>query len=119
MDQGRRLRAMKKRSEEQEKRVARLQGGRVTPASGALSGAKGDVRQRGRHRIECKYTTKKSYSIKLDELLKIEGEASAGELSLLHLEFQGVSPSKRYVILREDDYQSLMEDAENGRNQDD
>jgi len=98
-----------KRSRKQEKRLARDLGGRVQPASGAGS-AKGDVRVAGDVRAECKLTRAKSFNLKLSDLEKIEGEASGEEMPLLHLEFQGVSPHKKYVVLPYWAFQSLMEE---------
>lgn len=88
----------KKRSQAQEKRAAKREGGYVQPASGALSGAKGDVRAPG-IRMECKFTRAKSFSLKLEELMKIEGEANANEKPVFEIEFQGVHPPRRYVVL--------------------
>jgi len=88
-----------KRSRAQEKRAAKRIGGVVQPASGALPGAKGDVRKKGEVRMECKLTRAKSFSLKLEELMKIEQEAERGEAPALEIEFQGVHPKKRYVVI--------------------
>ena len=87
-----------KRSRLQEKRAASRIGGRVQPASGAGQ-AKGDVRDVGRIRMECKFTRAKSYSLKLEELKKIEREAGSGEQPIFEIEFQGIHPHERYVVL--------------------
>jgi ribosomal protein L44E len=87
-----------KRSRRQEKRAARRIGGKVQPASGAGQ-AKGDVRLAGHTRMECKFTRAKSYSLKLEELKKIEQEAGPGEQPVFEIEFQGVYPHERYVVL--------------------
>ena len=86
-----------KRSQRQEKRAAKRIGGRVTAASGAV-GEKGDVRLFGDTRMECKFTRAQSFNLKLAELEKLEREAS-GEDPVFEIEFQGVYPSKRYVVL--------------------
>jgi len=86
-----------KRSRRQEKRAAQRIGGHVTPASGAGS-VKGDVRDVGHTRMECKLTRAKSFSLKLAELEKLEREA-AGEDPVFEIEFQGVYPHKRYVVM--------------------
>lgn len=65
----------KKISAKQEQRMARDLGGRVQPASGAMPHAKGDVRKMGVVRAEAKYTSKSTYSLKLEELDKIVAEA--------------------------------------------
>lgn len=62
-------------SRRQERHLAEDLGGRVQPASGALPGAKGDVRAMGVVRAEAKYTSKDSYSLKLQDLEKIIDEA--------------------------------------------
>jgi hypothetical protein len=59
-----------------EKRLAKRVGGRLTPASGALSGAKGDVVLPA-VLLEAKSTVNDSLSLKLDWLVKIAGEARA------------------------------------------
>lgn len=87
-----------KRSRQQEKRAAKRIGGRVQPASGAGQ-AKGDVRLEGHTRMECKFTRAKSYSLKLEELKKIEREAGPGEQPVFEVEFQCVYPHERYVVL--------------------
>ena len=58
-----------------EKRLAKRLGGRQTPGSGALEGAKGDVVLPD-VLMEAKSTTNDSMSLKLDWLAKISGEAS-------------------------------------------
>lgn len=87
-----------KRSHQQEKRAAKRLGGRVQPASGA-GRAKGDVRVPGVLRMECKFTRANSYSLRLDLLEKIEKECEGGEQPAFEIEFQGVYPPKRYVVV--------------------
>jgi hypothetical protein len=57
-----------------EKRLAKSTGSRLTPGSGALDGAKGDM-SRGNLLIEAKSTIKASMSIKYEWLQKITKEA--------------------------------------------
>lgn len=65
----------RKKSIAQENRIAGSVGGRRQKASGALPGAKGDVR--GVELLaECKRTDKKSISITIEYLQKITQEAS-------------------------------------------
>jgi hypothetical protein len=64
-----------RRSQTQERRAAKEVGGRVQVASGATPFAKGDVRLMGELRIECKTTSKKRFSLKLDDIRKIRLEA--------------------------------------------
>jgi hypothetical protein len=101
--------AIKKRSKDQEKRAAKRWNARGQPGSGAMDHTKGDVRKKGVLREECKFTLAKSYTIKLEELLKIEREASGDETPFLEIEFQGIHPYRRYCILPEWALQSLME----------
>lgn len=72
---------VRKKSQKQEKTVAKNLNGRVTPASGALWGAKGDVRT-DIFLIECKTTDKSSYSLKASIWNKICDEAVADGLRL-------------------------------------
>jgi len=88
-----------RRSRAQEKRAAKRYGGRRQAASGSQPGAKGDVRAMGRMRGECKFTRAASFSLKLEELRKIEQEAAAGEVPVFEIEFQTGFPSRRYVVL--------------------
>lgn len=99
----------RKRSNDQEKRTARRHEAKIQPGSGSLSGAKADVRKEGERRIECKHTTKASISLKQDWLRKICGEASAGEIPLLEIEFQGTHPYERYVVVRAEDFEALLD----------
>lgn len=80
-----------RRSQLQERRVAKDLKGRVQPASGAMSHAKGDVRTVGELRAECKTTSARSYSLKLSEWQKIRSEATRGnlEVAAMQIEFQG------------------------------
>lgn len=87
-----------KRSRAQEKRAAKRLGGNVQPGSGA-GRAKGDVRVPWHARVECKLTRAKSFSLKLSELEKIESEAIPPEMPIFEIEFQGVTPHKRYAVI--------------------
>jgi len=49
--------------------------------------------------MECKLTRANSYSLRLDLLEKIEKECEGGENPAFEIEFQGVYPHKRYVVL--------------------
>jgi hypothetical protein len=67
--------AMQKRiSRKQEKKAAEDLGGRTQAASGAARFGGGDVRAPG-YRIECKYTEKPYYILKLSELEKLQKQA--------------------------------------------
>lgn len=76
-----------KRAPKQEKEIAKLVKGRVTPRSGA-GHEKGDVRLKGVARIECKTTKNKSFSVTLAMVEALEMEAAlAGELPVFIIEF--------------------------------
>ena len=65
-----------KNSRKQEAQAAEDIGGRVQTNSGALRlGGGGDVRLRGKVRIECKLTEKEYYTLKLKELLKLKKQS--------------------------------------------
>jgi hypothetical protein len=102
---------LRDRSQDQEKRAAKRYGGRTTPASGARS-VKGDVRSKGVFRQECKFTLARQYSLKLADLQKIKQEAIGDEIPFLEIEFQGVTPHERYVVLRECDLRGLLKTQE-------
>lgn len=82
----------RKKSIGQENRVAKVLGGRRQKASGALPGAKGDVR--GVELLaECKRTDKKSISITIEYLQKITQEAGYyGKIPCVAIEIE--SPPK-------------------------
>lgn len=80
-------RATKRRSRRQENDVADDLGGQRQKASGALPGAKGDVRLKGKARVECKMTTAKSYRLQLEDLSKIRGEAAYPEIPAFVISF--------------------------------
>ncbi len=80
-----------------EKGTAKRLGATLTPASGALEGAKGDM-HRGTILMENKSTIKGSMSLKLDWLIKISQEAlEKGQTPALALQFTTESgvPVKR------------------------
>lgn len=64
----------KRKSKDQESRVAKELSGRVTPASGAMWGAKADVRN-DLFLVECKTTEKLSYRLTFNVWHKIYKEA--------------------------------------------
>lgn len=80
--------------------------------SGASHLAKGDVRARGLMRGECKYTDKKSFSLKLDELVKLEGEAHGGEAPIFEIQFDSASPPRRYYVMPDWHYHQLTHNEE-------
>lgn len=106
----------KKKSNKQEARTAKEFGGRVQPASGALAGAKGDVRTGGQRTssfsdsdflIENKYTDKASYSLKKETWLKIQKEAIRENMRIpmMQIDIQDTS----LVVLNKQDFLALIE----------
>ena len=87
-----------RRSVSQEKRAAKAYRVRRQPGSGCVDGYEGDGRKKGERMVEVKETTKKSYALKLETLLKLEKEART-ETPIFQIEFQGVHPFKRYEVL--------------------
>lgn len=67
-----------KMSRMQERRAAEDIGGRVQKGSGSHWSAKGDVRQHGKLRMECKVTEAQVYRLRLAQILKIQKEALRG-----------------------------------------
>lgn len=81
--------------------MARDIGGRVQPASGALSAFKGDVRHRGVVRGEAKTTSKDRYTLKFADLLKIREEAllGGGEGWVFQVQYQGSLGGTRIAVV--------------------
>ena len=79
------------RAREQETKVANLFRGERIKGSGN-GDTKGDVRVRGVTRIECKTTTKESYSLRLKDMDTISRAAvGAGEIPAMVIQFEGDS----------------------------
>lgn len=100
------VKTVKQRSRKQEERIAREMGGKVTPGSGSVATAKGDVaRTRWGFRVEAKYTDAKSFRLTKDVLEKIRREAlSRGENWMIQLDFTR-KPARRVAVL---DYEVLL-----------
>lgn len=95
----------------QEKTFAKGIGAKQTSSSGRFD-TKGDSRIKGIVRFDNKATQKKSYSIKLDDLQKLEKQCYlSGEEVVFQLDF--LSPSCRpigsYAIITTKHYQELLE----------
>lgn len=90
------MKTVKKRSQLQEKSVAKTFNSRTVVASGALWGAKADVRN-SFYLIECKTTLKDYYSVKSSIWCKIQREANRdrGRIPLLVVDLED---TERYVI---------------------
>lgn len=95
----------------QERKGAESYGGRLTPASGSKIDAKADAESDSEF-IEFKHTEKKSFGLKLDELLKVARHAIlAGKRMVFEVEFtrpDGTWPV-RFVVLNKDEYMELRD----------
>lgn len=98
-----------------ERRVAKSLSARLTPASGAMRGAKADMRISAKTKwlVEAKSTTGKTLSVELAWLVKVLTEAlSAGSRPALTVSFVNPDGSKRacdWVMLPLADFQELTE----------
>lgn len=99
---------MKMKSQKQEKNLAKLMKGRVTPASGAMWGAKGDVRSE-KYLIECKTTAKASFAITQKHWEKIQNEALHDGLRIPILNVQLLDGSIDLIVMSKDDFLELGE----------
>lgn len=121
-----RLKKAKKRSLQQEVDVMAELGGHTQPGSGNQAGAKGDgrkkvwARQEGETglRVETKYTEANSFSVPLDDLYKISGEAAHGEIPLYIIDF--LEPGKRslkdrFAVVHFEDLKGLLNASRNNR----
>jgi len=96
-----------------EKRLGKTLGGRMTPASGAMLGAKGDI-DLGSVLLEAKSTISDSLSLKFDWLAKISDEARRfGKTPALAISFvsgRGVAfPDGEWVMLPRDVFQEILD----------
>jgi hypothetical protein len=96
-----------KKSQAQERRGAKLFGGRVLPGSGSRWFAKGDV-STDRFLIEYKRTDRASFSITLETWQKIRREAALeGKTPLLGVNIGG-ELGRNIVVLDEDDFLEML-----------
>lgn len=59
--------------------------------------------------MECKLTRKDSYSVNVHTMATLEKQATLGEDPVLEIEFQGIAPSRRYIVMPEWLYESYRE----------
>jgi len=105
------LKKAKKTSQKQEVDIAAELGGTTQPGSGNQRGAKGDVRKKGELRVEAKFTTARSFSLKLDELYKISGECGLGERPVFVIDFLEPGtrkPKDRFAVIHFEDLKELL-----------
>jgi hypothetical protein len=91
---------------------------RTQPGSGNQRGAKSDLRMKDGLRVEEKHTQGASFSIKLDELYKVAGEAAGGEMPLFVIDFVEPGTRKlkdRFAVLHFQDLKGLLHVAHKHR----
>jgi hypothetical protein len=106
------LRKAKKASLRQELDIDEEFGTKRQPGSGNQPGAKGDNRRKGSLRLEAKHTEAQSFSLKLEELHKISGEASNGEMAGLVIDYLQPGTKKlidRFVVIHSEDFKELSQ----------
>lgn len=92
------MKILRNRWRKAEERVAKLEGGRTTPATGAMWHSKGDVKTKTKL-IQVKSTSKKSFTVKLTDLDAIERQAAAADLEpSFVIEFQTRQGIRRYEL---------------------
>ena len=96
------MKTVKRRSQKQEKSVAKKFNARVTAASGALWGMKGDVRS-DKYLIECKTTEKDYYTLTAKVWEKIQEEAIQDHMRT-PLMVIDLKDTDRYVVFRPKDF---------------
>jgi uncharacterized Zn finger protein (UPF0148 family) len=109
----RKSRSTRKQADKQEQRVAKQVGGRQTIASGQTPVDKADVRSET-VRVECKYTDKKSYSLKAADLAKVASQATGDQMPLFYVEFR--EHGEAYYVVPEHWFLQLLELYENDSN---
>ena len=101
------MKTVKRRSQKQEKSVAKEFNARVTVASGALWGSKGDVRS-DKFLIECKTTEKDYYSLTSKVWEKIEQEAIRDHMRI-PLMVIDLEDKYRVVVFRPKDFDTEID----------
>ena len=96
------MKTVKRRSQKQEKSVAKKFNARLTAASGALWGMKGDVRS-DKYLIECKTTEKDYYTLTAKVWEKIQEEAIQDHMRT-PLMVIDLKDTDRYVVFRPKDF---------------
>ena len=100
------MKTVKRRSQKQEKSVAKKFNARLTAASGALWGMKGDVRS-DKLLIECKTTEKDYYTLTAKVWEKIQEEAIQDHMRI-PLMVIDLKDTDRYVVFRPKDFNKSM-----------
>lgn len=104
------VRRRKKLSQKRERKTMDALGARLQAGSGAPKGHKGDGRIFDKHRVEHKYTEAMSYSLKLQELWKINAECEGNERPLFVIDFLKKGTGKllsSYVVIPMSDFERM------------
>ena len=101
------MKTVKRRSQKQEKSVAKDFNAKVTVASGALWGMKADVRN-DKFLIECKTTEKNYYSLTANVWEKIEREA-IGDHMRIPLMVIDIEDKDRIIVFRPQDFDQKID----------
>ncbi len=110
-------RAMKKKAVRRERALAESLGGRAQPNSGATPHAKGDVRVRGRWRIDDKTTRNKSFSLTRGIINKIRSECSGSEDFAITIGFLNPRTQKEeeeVVVMDKSTWEEMVNAREGG-----
>ena len=102
------MNTLKRISKNQESRVAKEISGKVTPASGALWGAKADVRN-DIFLVECKTTEKDFYSLTFNIWDKIYHEAIKDSLRIPVMCIDLLNGKQRYAVMCSKDLPDSIE----------
>ena len=102
------MNTLKRISKNQESRVAKEISGKVTPASGALWGAKADVRN-DIFLVECKITEKDFYSLTFNTWDKIYHEAIKDSLRIPVMCIDLLNGKQRYAVMCSKDLPDSIE----------
>ena len=98
---------MKRLGSDFEKFIAKKYHGKLKPNSGAFVGHKGDV-EFGEYLVECKTTSKKSFSVKKEILDKIYTEAlMADRKPIVFIRFEGSKYPQVWVMLDMETFDEL------------
>jgi hypothetical protein len=101
----------KKKSQVQEKRIAKELGGKTQPGSGAFEHFKGDVKLSD-YLIEAKRTDKQSITVKAEWLSKIDHEAiNVGKIPALAIELGSMNgfTENEWIAIPMSEFKKLLE----------
>ena len=100
-----RSKSTRRQADKQERRQAKKLSARQTIASGQTPIDKADIKS-DLLRVECKYTDKKSYSLKYEDLRKVANASTGDQMPLFQLDFRDRGS---YYIVPEGWFLQLLE----------